>query len=91
MSALAFIFASDSFTQAYRRVRYLREFSAWKDKKSADIKEAQAQLDRYLGIEGIKSAKCTSGLFSIGFYLLRREFYRSLVNFQRGKIKKVLI
>ena len=60
MSALAFIFASDSFTQAYRRVRYLREFSAWKDKKSADIKEAQAQLDgqrkQYSALQADKSA-----------------------------------
>ncbi len=60
MSALAFIFASDSFTQAYRRVRYLREFAAWKDKKSADIKAAQAQLDgqrkHYAALQADKSA-----------------------------------
>ncbi len=60
MSALAFIFASDSFTQAYRRVRYLREFAAWKDKKSTEIKEAQAQLDgqrkHYAALQADKSA-----------------------------------
>lgn len=60
MSALAFIFASDSFTQAYRRVRYLREFAAWKDKKSTEIREAQAQLDgqrkHYAALQADKSA-----------------------------------
>lgn len=36
-STLAFIFSSQSFSQAMRRMRYLREFSSWKDKKSEEI------------------------------------------------------
>lgn len=36
-STLAFIFASDNFNQAMRRIRYMRQFSAWKERKSADI------------------------------------------------------
>lgn len=36
-STLAFIFSSDNFNQAMRRMRYMRQFSAWKEKKSADI------------------------------------------------------
>lgn len=45
-SALAFIFASDNFNQAMRRLRYMRQFSAWKDRKSADIDGKIAQLGR---------------------------------------------
>lgn len=44
-STLAFIFASDNFNQAMRRIRYMRQFSAWKDKKSADIDDKIKQLD----------------------------------------------
>lgn len=36
-SDLAFIFSSGSFNQAFRRVRYLKEFSKWKDHKSGEI------------------------------------------------------
>lgn len=36
-SSLAFIFASKDFNEALRRMRYLRQFAAWRDKQSADI------------------------------------------------------
>lgn len=36
-STLAFIFASENFNQAMRRIRYMRQFSEWKSRKSADI------------------------------------------------------
>lgn len=44
-STLAFIFASENFNQAMRRIRYMRQFSAWKEKKSADIDLKIKQLD----------------------------------------------
>lgn len=43
-SGLAFVFASDNFNQALRRMRYLKQFSAWKDRQSAAIGEKTAQL-----------------------------------------------
>ena len=36
-SSLAFIFASKDFNEALRRMRYLRQFAAWRDKQTADI------------------------------------------------------
>lgn len=45
-SALAFIFASENFNQAMRRIRYLRQFSQWKDRQTAAIKGKTDQLQR---------------------------------------------
>ncbi|MDE5870726.1 MAG: peptidoglycan DD-metalloendopeptidase family protein [Muribaculaceae bacterium] len=45
-STLAFIFASENFNQAMRRIRYMRQFSAWKERKSADIDAKIDQLGR---------------------------------------------
>lgn len=46
MNKLAFIFSSESFTQAYRRMRYLRQFSQWRDRRSGEIKEAHDSLSQ---------------------------------------------
>lgn len=43
-SMLAFVFSSENFNQALRRIRYMRQFSEWKDKKSADINAKVEQL-----------------------------------------------
>ena len=45
MSALAFIFSSDSFAQAYRRLRYLRRFAKWREKRASEITAAREVLD----------------------------------------------
>lgn len=43
-SGLAFIFASDNFNQALRRMRYLKQFSEWKDRQSSAIDSKNQQL-----------------------------------------------
>lgn len=43
-STLAFIFASENFNQAMRRIRYMHQFSEWKSRKSADIDNKIKQL-----------------------------------------------
>ncbi|MDE6649173.1 MAG: peptidoglycan DD-metalloendopeptidase family protein [Muribaculaceae bacterium] len=43
-SALAFVFASENFNQAMRRIRYMRQFSAWKERKSSDIDKKISKL-----------------------------------------------
>ena len=45
-STLAFIFASENFNQAMRRIRYMRQFFAWKERKSADIDGKIEQLGK---------------------------------------------
>ncbi len=45
-SALAFLFASENFNQALRRMRYLKQFSEWKDKQSSEINAKIAELRR---------------------------------------------
>lgn len=44
-SGLAFIFASASFNQAMRRMRYLRQFSEWKQNRTAEITGQIEQLE----------------------------------------------
>lgn len=41
-SALAFIFSAETVTQGYRRMRYLKEVSAWRERRS---RELSAQVD----------------------------------------------
>ena len=43
-SALAFIFSSSDFNQALRRMRYLKQFGAWKDRQAAEISSRVATL-----------------------------------------------
>ncbi len=40
--AIAFIFSAENFTQAYRRMRYLKEVSSWRERRS---RELAAQAD----------------------------------------------
>ena len=42
---LLFVFQSSSFHQALRRMRYLREFSAWQKRQSQEIGEMQKRLE----------------------------------------------
>lgn len=37
-SELAFLFSSNSFNEARRRMRYMQEFSAWKNRRTSEIK-----------------------------------------------------
>lgn len=43
---MMFIFSSESFHQAYRRMRYLKEFSRWREAQTKQIKAAMAELDK---------------------------------------------
>lgn len=43
-STLAFIFSSSDFNQALRRMRYLKQFGAWKDRQAAEISSRVATL-----------------------------------------------
>ncbi len=43
-SKVAFVMASETFGQAYRRTRFLRRFSRWCDSKARHIRQVQEQL-----------------------------------------------
>ncbi|MBQ8773654.1 MAG: peptidoglycan DD-metalloendopeptidase family protein [Muribaculaceae bacterium] len=61
MSKFGFIFSSESFYQAYRRMRYLQQFSHWRRLKAEEIKEMQhdleTQRDRLATLQKDKNAK----------------------------------
>ena len=44
--ALAFIFSSESFSQAYRRMRALRQFSKWRKRRSVEISDMRNELGK---------------------------------------------
>lgn len=44
LDKILFIFSSESFSQAVRRMRYLQEFSRWRERQSANIQEVHTSL-----------------------------------------------
>lgn len=44
-SPLAFIFSSSSVADAYRRMRYLRQYDGWRARRTTEIKSAVGQLE----------------------------------------------
>lgn len=65
-SVLAFIFASENFNQALRRIRYMRQFSAWKERKSSDIKQKVEQLGREKERLSVAKEEQTATLVQLG-------------------------
>ncbi len=61
MSALALIFSSADFTEAYRRYRYLQQIKLWQKDKTHEIRELASDLasrrDRVRGIRAERSRK----------------------------------
>ncbi len=43
--ALAFIFSSNSFAQAYRRANSLKQFARWRDRRAGEIAQVRTDLD----------------------------------------------
>lgn len=43
---LMFLFSSSSVHEAYRRMRYLRQFAKWRDRQSVEIHDAVSRLER---------------------------------------------
>ncbi|MDE6627821.1 MAG: hypothetical protein K2K36_00465, partial [Muribaculaceae bacterium] len=54
-SSLAFIFSSESFSQAWRRIRSLRQFDRWRERKSREITSLRSILDeRRKALSGLR-------------------------------------
>ncbi len=60
-SSIAFIFSSKSFSNAFRRIRYIRQFASWQNGKSQEIKNALASIDdTKKSLVALHSTKATS-------------------------------
>lgn len=45
MNSLTFIFSAETFRQAWRRMRYLEQYSKWRERKTAQINDVVARLE----------------------------------------------
>ena len=60
-SRLAFLFSSKSFADAYRRVRYLQQFSSWQNAKNDEIKSAIVAINEVkTGLTELQTARTES-------------------------------
>ncbi|MDE5912013.1 MAG: peptidoglycan DD-metalloendopeptidase family protein [Muribaculaceae bacterium] len=46
MNTINFLFSADDFSQAYRRMRYLEEYSGWRHRKTEQIQQVMADLGK---------------------------------------------
>lgn len=65
-SDLAFIFASESFTQAYRRLGSLRQFDRWRQRKTGEIRDLRTLLDAQQQQLTTLSDKASRALTALG-------------------------
>lgn len=63
-STLAFIFSSKSVSQAMRRMRYLREFSSWRDRHSKEISAKTVDLKNQRDALSLAQSELTNALNS---------------------------
>ncbi len=61
---LGYIFSSESFSKAYARIRYIQEFSKWRKRKAAEIRNAMAEIElqksRLAELQGIRTSALNS-------------------------------
>lgn len=61
LDRMLFIFSAGSFNQAYRRMRYLQQFSEWRKKQTEKIAQVQSQMQaRYSTIASYKKQRSTA-------------------------------
>ncbi|MDE6268880.1 MAG: peptidoglycan DD-metalloendopeptidase family protein [Muribaculaceae bacterium] len=60
-SDISFLFSSDSFSQAYRRYRALRQFAKWRARRADEISALKATLDaRRSDLQRMKNVQATA-------------------------------
>jgi septal ring factor EnvC (AmiA/AmiB activator) len=93
MNTISFLFSSESFNQAYRRMRYLEEYSAWRRRKTDEIRgavvELQSQKDRLTELQSQTSALRSSALAEQRRLRANRDSVNVIVNSLRGQQKEL--
>lgn len=97
MSELAFIFSSESFSQAYRRARSLRQFDKWRKRRSAEIGDMRAELEtRRAALTALKgeASKSLKGLSAEKNTLVRKQSETSVLvdrlKREGGELKEIM-
>lgn len=58
MGSLAFIFSSESFSEAYRKLRYMQQFDKWRKRKAQDIKATEDLLkERKMVLDTVRRSR----------------------------------
>lgn len=58
MNEISFIFSSGSFAEAYSRIRYLRQFSAWRERKADNIRKSIDRIaERRAHLSSLRSSQ----------------------------------
>lgn len=58
MGSLAFIFSSESFSEAYRKLRYMQQFDKWRKRKAQDIKVTEDLLkERKMVLDTVRRSR----------------------------------
>jgi septal ring factor EnvC (AmiA/AmiB activator) len=93
MNTISFLFSSESFNQAYRRMRYLEEYSAWRRRKTDEIRgavaELQSQKDRLTELQSQTSALRSSALAEQRRLRANRDSVNVIVTSLRGQQKEL--
>lgn len=93
MNTLTFIFSADNFRQAYRRMRYLEEYSKWRQHKadqiSAVVADLQAQKTRLAEMAAHTSSLRSQALQEQRVLKANRDSVNSVVESLQGQKKKL--
>lgn len=93
MSTINFIFSADDFSQAYRRMRYLEEYSGWRSRKTAQIQQVMAELDgqkqRLAEIHTRLSALKASASREYRSLRQSRDSAQTVINSLKGETKRL--
>lgn len=88
MSMIAYVLSAESFTKAYRRMRYIHEFAKWREKKSNEITESIGRLNAMRGTMVEVVTQKNNSLVSLSANQTALESKKKQVEVKMATLKK---